>query len=177
MKTSESLQPPDLLPMELPLTSSAAASRVKTSASPEKSAAWAPKHDLAYGLKSPVLLAKLDQNSSSWRTSQTCLLAQAESLADGLAEFSETWPRSGMMQSGTAFQLPTLLPTTSGQSLDCGLPQTLQHSRGGANLGGVEKPIQRGTTGKIGAACGLANGIRRQRQGNRSWGSRRDTPK
>jgi len=114
MKTSENLQPPDLLQMELPLTSSAAASRAKTSASQEKSAEWAPKHGLAYGLKSPVLLAKLDQSSSSWRTYQTCLLAQAEGMEDGLAEFSETWPRSGMMQSGTAYQLPTLVAASFG---------------------------------------------------------------
>lgn len=61
----------------------------------------------AYGPKSPVLLARLDLALSSWRTSQ-------HSLEGGLTEFSETWPRSGMMQSGTAFQLPTLVSDTFG---------------------------------------------------------------
>lgn len=80
-----------------------------------------------YGLKSPDFLANYDQLTSSWRTSQHCLLAQLNSQADGLAVYSETWPRSGMMQNGTAYQLPPLAPligeTVSGSLLptpDCG---------------------------------------------------------
>jgi hypothetical protein len=61
----------------------------------------------AYGESSPVLLAKFDPATSSWRTSQLCL--------DGeLSEFSETWPRSGMTRSGTAYRLPPLVPLTAG---------------------------------------------------------------
>ena len=53
------------------------------------------------GLNTPDLLAKYDPNTSSWKTSQLCL--------DGdYQEFSETWPRSGMTRSGTAYRLPTL---------------------------------------------------------------------
>ena len=63
-----------------------------------------------YGLNSPELLAKYDQDSQSWRTSQLSFL---ETEGDGLAEFSETWPRSGMTVSGTAYQLPTLAHLTA----------------------------------------------------------------
>ena len=68
----------------------------------------------AYGQKLSVWLATFDRKSFSWRTSQTCWLAQASNQADGLAEFSGIWPRSGMMRSGIAYQLPTLAPLTSG---------------------------------------------------------------
>jgi hypothetical protein len=33
-------------------------------------------------------------------------------LVEGLTEFSETWPRSGMMRNGIAYQLPPLVPLT-----------------------------------------------------------------
>jgi hypothetical protein len=61
-----------------------------------------------FGVKSSVLLAVFDRDTSSWRTSQTCLLAQADGQADGLAEFSETWPASGIMQNGKTFLRPSL---------------------------------------------------------------------
>ena len=61
----------------------------------------------AYGLSTPVLLAKYDPDSQSWRTSQRCFIT-------GLAEFLETWPRSGMMRNGTAYQLPPLVRLTGG---------------------------------------------------------------
>jgi hypothetical protein len=51
------------------------------------------------------LLASFDPNSFSWKTSQ-------HFLDEGLTEFSGTWPRSGMMQSGIAYQLPPLVPLT-----------------------------------------------------------------
>lgn len=59
----------------------------------------------AYGVNTPDLLANFDPGTSSWRTSQHCLL-------EGLTVFSETWPRSGLMRSGTAYQLPPLAPLT-----------------------------------------------------------------
>jgi hypothetical protein len=103
--TLEPSQPTFFDGMELPLMSSRAASRAKTLALPESSAEWAKAPGLASGLKSSVWLANYDRNTSSWRTSQHCLLAQANNVADGLAEFSETWPSAGMMQSGATFQL------------------------------------------------------------------------
>jgi len=59
------------------------------------------------GQKSPVWLASYAPDTSSWRTLQLC-------LEGGLAEYSETWPRSGMMRNGIAYQLPTLAHLTGG---------------------------------------------------------------
>ena len=50
--------------------------------------------------------ASFDPLSSSWKTSQ-------RSLVEDLERFSETWPRSGMMLGGTAYQLPPLAPHTA----------------------------------------------------------------
>jgi hypothetical protein len=44
-----------------------------------------------------------------WKTSQVCLL---ESGGLSLTEFSGTWPRSGMMRNGTAYQLEQSVPRT-----------------------------------------------------------------
>ena len=57
---------------------------------------------MGYGLKSQDLLARYDPKLSSWKTSQL-------SLVEGLTEFSQTWPRSGMMRNGIAYRLPTLV--------------------------------------------------------------------
>jgi hypothetical protein len=81
-------------------TSSAAASPARTSATP----ATRPESTarvVGYGQSTPELLASYDRDSSSWRTSQHCWL-------EGLAGYSETWPRSGLMRNGTAYQLPPL---------------------------------------------------------------------
>lgn len=61
-----------------------------------------------YGRSVPVLLGSFDPDTPSLRTSQTCLLESEES---GLSEFSGTFPRSGMMCSGTVYQLPNLART------------------------------------------------------------------
>ena len=90
--------------MELPLMSSLAGSPARISASPERPRGLRASA-AAYGRNTPELLARFDPATSSWRTSQLCL--------DGeLSEFSETWPRSGLMRSGTAYQLPPLAPLT-----------------------------------------------------------------
>jgi hypothetical protein len=103
---------------------SVAASPAKTSASQERARALkALARD--YGASSPELLAKFDRNTSSWRTSQLCL--------DGaLAEFSETWPRSGMMRNGTAYQLPPLVPLTD--EIGSGLWPTPVQPNGGRSI-------------------------------------------
>jgi hypothetical protein len=91
--------------MELLPMSSVAVSPARTSASQEK-ARELKAAAAAYGQSTPELLANYDPASSSWRTSQLCL--------DGaLTEFSETWPRSGLMQNGTAYLLPPLVPLTA----------------------------------------------------------------
>jgi len=95
--------------MELPeLTLSPEDFHAKISALQENKQASARVRDQGYGQKSPVLLAKYNPDTQSWKTSQLSLVATAE---DGLAEFSETWPRSGMMRNGTAYQLPNLART------------------------------------------------------------------
>lgn len=76
----------------------------RTSAPAEPArASTAPDQD--YGEKWSELLAKLDPNLYSWRTPQLSLLEDSE-------QFSETWPRSGSMRSGTCFRRPTSAPTT-----------------------------------------------------------------
>ena len=69
-----------------------------------------------YGQNTPELLANYDPNTQSWRTSQHCLV-------EGLTEFSETWPRSGMMRNGIAYQLQPLV--TPKEGTESGLLPTL----------------------------------------------------
>ena len=110
--TLEPSQPTFFDGMELPLMSSRAASRARTLALLESSAAWVKEPAPASGPRSSDLLASYDRNTSSWRTSQHCLLAQVNGEADGLAEFSETWPSAGMMRNGKTFRLrPWAFPT------------------------------------------------------------------
>ena len=61
--------------------------------------------DRGYGRNAPELLGIFSQDSPSLKTSQTCL---TERGVIGLSEYSGTFPRSGMMRSGTVFQLPML---------------------------------------------------------------------
>lgn len=61
----------------------------------------------AYGLNTHASLASYDPLTSSRKTSQSCLI-------EGWAEFSDRWPRSGMMLNGIAYQLPTLGPGIDG---------------------------------------------------------------
>ena len=100
------LQLPDLRQMELPSMSYVAVSPAKTSASQER----APELEesvAVYGPNTLDLLASYDPVTSSWRTSQRCLV-------EGWTKFSETWPRSGLMRSGIAYQRPTLVPDNFG---------------------------------------------------------------
>lgn len=57
------------------------------------------------GKKCTESFAKYDPATSSWRTSQLCLDGELE-------RFSETWPRSGMTRSGSAYPLQPLVPRT-----------------------------------------------------------------
>lgn len=80
------------------------------------------------GASTPVLLAKYDHAAQSWRTSQLC-------LEGDLAEFSETWPRSGTMRNGIAYQLPPLVPLTG--ATESGLwriPTASEAEHGGPNM-------------------------------------------
>lgn len=83
---------------------SAAGSPARTSASRDEALALRVSA-AACGLSMPGSLASYDPATSSWRTSQLC-------LDGGLERFSETWPRSGLTRSGTAYPLrPLARPT------------------------------------------------------------------
>jgi hypothetical protein len=60
-------------------------------------------------------LAKYDRNSRSWKTPQCSLL-------EGLDEFSETWPRWGMMRDGECWVRP-LCQEECTDDKECGLQQ------------------------------------------------------
>jgi hypothetical protein len=81
------------------LTSSRAASRARTLATLE-SRQGLTEPDQDYGLNTSESFASYDPDTCLWRTSQL-------SLFGGWEPFSETWPRSGMTVSGSAYrQLP-----------------------------------------------------------------------
>lgn len=108
--------------------SSVEGSHAPTSAAPG-TASGSVERNQDCGRSTPVSLARFDHATSSWRTSQTCLV-------EGLASFSETWPRSGMTRSGTAYLLPTLAPRISeiGSGSSRIPTPTVTDSRGGRNL-------------------------------------------
>lgn len=91
---SESLRAPTL---DL-LTLSAADSPVRMSQSPIPMRLDSMANGVVFGSNTPELLARYDRASSSWRTSQSCLL-------EGWEEFSERWPNSGTMRNGEFFEV------------------------------------------------------------------------
>ena len=98
---------------ELPSMSYAGVFHVRTSASLVNDLASRVR-DLGSGRKLPGSLASFDPPTSSWRTSQACLVQALEASrpAETLDEFSGTWPRSGTMLCGTAYPLRPLAPLT-----------------------------------------------------------------
>jgi hypothetical protein len=96
----------------LPLTeigqsiSSAAASRAKTSALQAR-VQDSPGQGLVFGTSLQESFAKLPPDGSLWRTSAPSLLGDSE-------PFSKTWPASGLMRNGTAYQLVPLVRRTAG---------------------------------------------------------------
>jgi hypothetical protein len=123
---SEHSQQLDLLPMESELMSSAVDSRARTSATQEN-APGLRANAADYGQNTPVLLAKYDLDTQSWKTSQLCL--------DGdYQEFSETWPRSGMTRNGKLYLLPMSAHRTAGS--ESGLWPT-PDTRGFVNEGSI----------------------------------------
>ena len=128
MKTYEPSQATFWQETELPLTSSRAGSRVKTSALLENKLDLEKEREAVSGLKSSDLLASYDRATSSWRTSQICLVALAKGQADGLAEFSETWPSAGMMRNGKTYRRQPLARHMLGK--EYGLLPTLGRNEG-----------------------------------------------
>jgi hypothetical protein len=111
MKTLEHSQQIDLLPMELPSMLLQEDSPAKILALQEGKQELVKEPGADCGASAFVLLASYDQNTQSLRTSQTCFLAHQSGQGDGLAEFSQTWPASGMMRNGKIYQRqPWALP-------------------------------------------------------------------
>lgn len=79
--------------------------RAKTSALPE-TARDLTENAAECGTTWPASLAKFDPDTSSWKTAQLSLLG-------GLEEFSETWPRWGLMRAGECWERQTLAHRTS----------------------------------------------------------------
>jgi hypothetical protein len=78
--------------------------RAKTLVPPER-ARGLTENGAGCGHIWPESFARWDPASSSWKTPQCSLLA-------GLDEFSETWPRWGMMRNGECSALPMPAPRT-----------------------------------------------------------------
>lgn len=83
----------------------------------------------AYGGRQLEPLTKFDPATSSWKTVQPSFLAD-------LDEFSAPWPRSGMMQSGTAYRLPTLAPAISETEYGSSVIDPTPRAQGSSNAGG-----------------------------------------
>lgn len=58
------------------------------------------------GLKCTESFAKYNPDTHSWKTPQCSLL-------EGLDEYSETWPKQGIMLHGVCWELPTAVPPTA----------------------------------------------------------------
>ena len=110
MTMYEQSQQSDWLQTELESMSLPADSLAKTSASQETEQEYKTEREVAYGQSAPVLLGSFSPDTPSLKTSQTFLMESGEL---GLSEFSGTFPRSGMMRSGTVYQLPNLARTTT----------------------------------------------------------------
>lgn len=99
----------------------------RTSARPTARAKGLTANDQDSGAKWPGSLAKYDRVSRSWRTRQC-------SLFGGLAEFSETWPRWGLMLDGEFWEQPTLAPPISENESGLWPTPTAVTATGGAAL-------------------------------------------
>jgi len=87
------------------LTWCLAASLVRTFPQPEK-AQESTESAAECGRTWRESFARWDRATLSWRTPQCSLL-------EGLDEFSETWPRWGMMRDGECSELATSVPSTN----------------------------------------------------------------
>ena len=123
MTMYEQSQQSDWLQTELESMSLQEVSLAKTSQSQETKQEYKTEREVAYGQSAPVLLGSFSHDTPSLKTSQTCLMENGEL---GLSEYSGTFPRSGMMRSGTVYQLPNLARTTT--EIGFGLWPTPIHS-------------------------------------------------
>lgn len=118
------------------LTSSAVDSLVKTSALLEKVSELSVK-EAAYGLKCIELYGKLNLNTSSLKT------AQCSFLEDSNGSYA-TFPKSGMMQSGSVYLVPTLAYNRVGSDYIVLPTPTKSTSKGAARNRYFGSPTYRG---------------------------------
>ena len=85
-------------------TAFAEASRVRTFPQREKERVSTGR-EAAYGASSPVLLARYDRDTRSWKTPQC-------SLIEDSGECLETFPKSGIMRGGVLWELTMWVPPT-----------------------------------------------------------------
>ena len=90
-----------------PLTCSVEDSPVRTLAPQDDGPGLSSEHAADSGSSTAESFASYDPATSSWRTSQLCLLS-------GSTLYSESWPRAGMMRNGTVFRRPPSAPLTRG---------------------------------------------------------------
>ena len=82
--------------------------------------------EVGFGMSSPGSLANWDRGSSSWKTSQRCLI-------EGWQRFSEPFPTSGSMQNGQLYRrAPWAQHTCDGE---CSLWPTPTASMDGRGFG------------------------------------------
>ncbi len=135
MTMYEQSQQSDWLQTELESMSLQEVSPAKTFQSQETKQEYKTEREVAYGQSAPVFLGSFDLNTPYLKTSQTCLMENGEL---GLSEFSGTFPRSGMMRSGTVYQLPNLARTITeiGSGL---LPTPVASDMGSASKKRIEQ--------------------------------------
>lgn len=121
-----------------------AASHAQTSAQQERKPA-STERQADYGWRWRESFAKYDHSSSSWRTRQC-------SLIEGLDEFSETWPRWGLMLDGECLDLTTWAPTTAAKGVGSWPTPCHGSSRWGGTfqeVGGSQNKLRGTPTGKL----------------------------
>ena len=144
MTMYEQSQQSDWLQTELESMSLQAASPAKTYQSQEIRQEYKTEPEAVYGQSAPVCLGSFDPDTPSLKTSQTCLMENGEL---GLSEYSGTFPRSGMMRSGTVYQLPNLARTIT--EIGSGLSATQERfywRTPDTGIGGPTKALLEGKT-------------------------------
>lgn len=114
------------------------ASMSSAAASPAKTSAWqgkeqeSPENGLGCGHTWPESWAKLDRDSSSWKTAQLLLFEDWESCL-------ETWPKWGIMQNGECWALTTSEHLIS--ATECGFVPTPIKSDGDGGVRNLDREI------------------------------------
>ena len=122
----------------------------------------------AYGRSAPAWLASCAPSTPSSKTSPRYsadaiwLTAQADLFSEhGLAEFCETWPKSGMTVNGTAYRLETLMdcqPVRPTDESGCGLfptPRSSDGEKGSRTMEGAQRELERGRNKDLGMVAAM----------------------